>query len=75
MEYQRGERVRILGKPEWGPGYIQSECRNGKVRVRFRNAGRKTLDLHFAKLMKVVLRDEFWMEQRASCWRGRQILS
>jgi hypothetical protein len=75
MEYQRGERVRILGKPEWGPGYIQSACRNGKVNVRFKNVGRKTLDLHYAKLMKVALRNDLWMEQRACRWRGRQVLS
>lgn len=74
MEYHRGERVRILGRPEWGPGFIQTDCKNGKVDVRFRNVGRKTLDLHYAKLMKVALRDDLWMEHRASCWRGRQAL-
>ncbi len=75
MEYHRGDRVRILGRPEWGPGYIQADCRNGKVNVRFANAGRKVLDIHHAKLMKVALRDPVWLEQRESCWRGRQLLS
>lgn len=73
MEYYRGERVRILGKPEWGPGYIQERAKNGKVRVRFQNEGDKLLDLHFAKVMKVVLRDSEWLEQRArDAWSRAQ---
>lgn len=70
MEYLHGERVRILGKPEWGPGFIQGRCKNGKVNVRFEQAGKKTLCLEHAKLMKVVLRDPEWLEQRArQHWR------
>ncbi len=65
MEYFRGDRVRILGKPEWGPGFIQGRSRNGKINVRFAEAGRKTLYLRHAKMMKVVLRDSDWLEQRA----------
>lgn len=65
MEYVHGERVRILGKPEWGAGFIQGSSKNGKVKVRFQECGKKTLDLHHAKLMKVVLRDPEWLEQRA----------
>lgn len=65
MEYFRGERVRILGKPEWGAGFIQGASKNGKVKVRFQQGGKKILDLHHAKLMKVVLRDPEWLERRA----------
>ncbi len=65
MDYFHGDRVRILGRPEWGAGYIQGESKNGKVRVRFSEAGGKILDLHYAKLMKVALRDPEWLEQRA----------
>jgi len=64
MEYCNGDRVRILGKPEWGPGYIRGGCKNGKVRVRFLGVGRKTLDIRHAKMMKVVLRDAEWQRQR-----------
>ncbi len=56
MEYNHGERVRILGKPEWGPGFIQGKSKNGKVKVDFLQAGKMTLSLKHAKLMKVVLR-------------------
>lgn len=73
MEYLHGDRVRILGKPEWGPGYIQGSSQNGKVRVRFLAAGHKTLDLHYAKLMKVALRDPAWLEKRAKeVWERKQ---
>ena len=65
MDYFHGDRVRILGKPEWGPGFIQGNSRNGKVSVRFQKAGKKTLNLRHAKLMKVVWRDPDWLEQRA----------
>lgn len=65
MEYFRGERVRILGKPEWGPGFIQGKSKNGKVLVDFQQAGEKHLSLKHAKLMKVVLRNLDWLEARA----------
>ncbi len=64
MEYLRGDRVRILGKPEWGPGFIQGKCKNGKVEVNFEQVGNKTLSLQYAKLMKVALRDTSWLEAR-----------
>ncbi len=65
MEYLHGDRVRILGKPEWGPGFVLGKCKNGKVRVDFERAGEKTLSLQHAKMMKVVLRDSLWLEERA----------
>jgi len=64
MEYLHGDRVRILGKPEWGPGFIKGRCKNGKVDVAFERAGTKTLSLQHAKLMKVALRDLHWLEER-----------
>ncbi len=63
MDYFPGERIRILGKPEWGPGIIQ-KTKNGKVQVRFYEAGKKTLDLRHAKIIKVVRRDAAWLEER-----------
>ena len=72
MDYYRGDRVRILGKPEWGPGLIQERNKNGKVRVIFTQAGEKTLSLDHAKLMKVVLRDPKWLEERAKMFWRRQ---
>ncbi len=65
MEYFRGDRVRILGKPEWGPGFIQGKSKNGKVKVDFQQVGEKHLSLRYAKLMKVALRDPDWLEKRA----------
>lgn len=65
MDFFQGDRVRVLGKPEWGPGIIQEHSKNGKVKVRFLGAGRKKLDLRHAKLIKVVLRDTEWLEQKA----------
>ena len=65
MEYLHGDRVRILGKPEWGPGFIKGRCKNGKVNVAFEQVGTKTLSLQHAKLMKVALRDLQWLEARA----------
>ncbi|PLX90859.1 MAG: hypothetical protein C0619_08535 [Desulfuromonas sp.] len=56
MEYSQGERVRFLGKPEWGSGFVQKGNFNGKVTVSFQGAGTKTLDLKYAKLMKVIER-------------------
>lgn len=71
MEYYRGERVRILGKPEWGPGFIQGKSQNGKVLVDFQQVGEKNLSLKHAKLMKVVLRNLAWLEERAERNRPR----
>jgi hypothetical protein len=71
MDYHRGDRVRILGKPEWGAGYLQDDCKDGKVDVRFLYAGRKTLNLQNTKLMKVALRDERWIAQRMKSWQNR----
>ena len=65
MEYLHGDRVRILGKPEWGPGFIQGRSKNGKINVAFERAGNKTLSLQHAKLMKVALRDISWLEEKA----------
>lgn len=53
MDYYQGERVRYLGKADWGPGLIEENSRDGKVRVRFLGAGKKLLHLKYAKLMKV----------------------
>jgi len=53
MDYFQGERVRYLGKAEWGPGIIEADSRNGKVRVFFLGAGCKLLHLKYAKLIKV----------------------
>ena len=64
MEYFHGDRVRILGKPEWGPGFIKGKSKNGKVKVDFKQVGAKTLSLKHAKLMKVTLRDLDWLEER-----------
>ena len=56
MEYVEGERVRCLGKPEWGAGLIKKGNNNGKIRVSFQGAGLVTLDLRYAKLLKVIER-------------------
>ena len=56
MEYVQGERVRCLGKPEWGSGFIEKGNCNGKVKVCFQGAGKLTLDLKYAKLFKVIER-------------------
>jgi len=56
MEYVRGERVRCLGRPEWGSGFIEKGNCNGKVKVRFQGMGKMTLDLKYAKLLKVIER-------------------
>lgn len=53
MDFFQGERVRCLGRAEWGTGFIVADSRNGKVRVRFQCAGLKLLSLRHAKLMKV----------------------
>jgi len=53
MDFFQGERVRCLGKAEWGTGFIIADSRNGKVQVRFQLAGCKLLALKYAKLMKV----------------------
>ncbi len=74
MNYVRGERVRILGKPEWGPGFIQGKSKNGKVNVDFQQVGKKTLSLKHAKLMKVALRPAWELEQKRIGWVDRYSL-
>lgn len=52
MDYFQGDRGRLLGKAEWGSGIVEADSCRGKVRVRFREAGRKPLSLKHAKLMR-----------------------
>lgn len=53
MDYYQGERVRCLGRPEWGAGIIETNSRDGKVQVLFHRAGRKLLCIRYARLLKV----------------------
>jgi len=53
MDFFQGERVRCLGKADWGSGIIAADSRDGKVCVIFLGAGRKVLSLKHAKLIKV----------------------
>ncbi len=53
MDFFEGERVRCLGRPEWGPGFVEADSQNGKVRVAFLGGGRKLFCLRYAKLIKV----------------------
>ena len=53
MDFFEGERVRCLGRPEWGPGFVEADSYNGKVRVMFIGAGSKLFSLRYAKLIKV----------------------
>lgn len=56
MLYSKGDRVRYLGKPEWGPGWVLGNSKDGKTRVFFEEVGIKVLVLKYAKLMKVKLK-------------------
>jgi hypothetical protein len=56
MLYCKGDRVRYLGKPEWGPGRVLGDSRDGKARVLFTEAGVKLLVLKYARLMKVRIK-------------------
>jgi len=56
MLYVKGDRVRFLGKPEWGPGRVLNNSEDGKARVFFTEAGVKILVLKYAKLMRVTIR-------------------
>lgn len=53
MNFFQGDRVRCLGKAEWGTGYVTEDSEHGKVKVRFSGVGDKLLSLQHAKLFKV----------------------
>ncbi len=53
MDFCKGDRVRLLGRPEWGPGKVLRDSHNGKVHVSFEYAGEKLLLLQYAKIFKV----------------------
>ena len=55
MDFCKGDRVRCLGRPDWGPGRVLSNSRNGKVTVYFDYAGEKLLLLEYAKIFKVSM--------------------
>jgi hypothetical protein len=55
MEFCKGDRVRCLGRPDWGPGRVLKNSRNGKVTVCFDYAGEKLLLLEYAKIFKVSM--------------------
>ena len=53
MDFAKGDRVRLLGRPEWGPGKVLRDSKNGKVHVAFEYAGDKLLQIQYAKIFKV----------------------
>lgn len=53
MDFTKGDRVRLLGRPDWGPGKVLSNSGDGKVHVSFEYAGEKLLLLRYAKIFKV----------------------
>jgi len=53
MDFCKGDRVRFLGRPDWGPGRVLKDSINGKVTVSFEYAGEKLLLLSYAKIFKV----------------------
>lgn len=53
MDFCKGDRVRFLGRPDWGPGRVMKDSSNGKVNVCFEYAGEKLLLLTYAKIFKV----------------------
>ncbi len=53
MIFFRGDRIRYLGRPDWGPGQVLADSRDGKVLVRFETAGTMLLALSYAKIFKV----------------------
>ncbi len=54
MDFCKGDRVRLLGRPDWGPGKVLKNSCNGKVHVTFEAAGEKLLLLRYAKIFKVT---------------------
>jgi len=54
MDFFQGDRVRCLGRPEWGPWFVEADSQNGKVRVAFLGGGRKLFTLRYVKLIKVA---------------------
>lgn len=53
MDFVKGDRVRLLGRPEWGPGKVLRNSKDGKVHVEFEYAGDKLLQIRYAKIFKV----------------------
>lgn len=53
MDFAKGDRVRLLGRPDWGPGKVLQHSCEGKVLVAFEGAGEKLLLLQYAKIFKV----------------------
>ena len=53
MNFAKGDRVRLLGRPEWGPGKVLRDSKDGKVHVSFERVGDKLLQLQYAKIFKV----------------------
>lgn len=53
MDFAKGDRVRLLGRPDWGAGKVLQNSHSGKVHVSFEYAGDKLLLLQYAKIFKV----------------------
>ena len=50
MHYAIGDRVRLPNKQEWGIGLVEYMPGDGKVHIRFRQAGLKQLDIKKAAI-------------------------
>lgn len=53
MKFAQGERVKHLGKPEWGLGQVLDDSSGDTVRVFFVGVGEKTLKFQYINLAKV----------------------
>ena len=41
--YLRDDKVKHTKKPEWGSGIVLEDEKDGKVAIKFRDAGKKTI--------------------------------
>jgi uncharacterized protein DUF3553 len=53
MAFEKGQRVRHPGRPEWGLGEVREDAAEGRVRVFFVIGGERTISLAHASLIPV----------------------
>jgi len=71
MDFAKGDRVRFLGRPDWGPGKVLQNSSNGKVHVAFESAGEKLLLLQYAKIFKVSRKNYLQQQRQESFCKPR----
>jgi len=76
MDFKVGDRVRHPARPEWGPGEVEEDQGDGKLRIYFADAGEKTLKgIPLTRLFGEAAENSFLDDRIRAAGRGAKTRS